>query len=187
MSPTRFLIAAAVLLATQAAAYAAPTLTLTSKIVARRTVGSTTNAQIINISLYDTGYMVNGAGWTTNDYVIEVDAAITNLDPGHSFGSMAFDITLSGSGNIVNHPTTSLYNWKPNNPIWTNDAGDTSSQLFQIAGDKGTNSTDLASILAVVSQDASADSTGTGFGLDAADPRLTMLTPAGLTGYARPP
>ena len=151
MSTTRFLIAVAVILATQAPAHADPLLTLTAK----------------QIGPFQ-GY------FTLQDAQIEIDAQISNVPAGSSFGSLAFDITLTApNGDVLTHPTTSAYAWKPNNPFWTNDAGDTVEQIFQINGDKGVSSTDLQGILAIMANDSAPDANG--FGTDAADPRLPLL------------
>ena len=114
--------------------------------------------------------------FTLQDAQIEIDAQIAKVPAGFSFGGVAFDITLSTQfGGVLTHPTTPAYLWRANNPFWTNDAGDIQQQVFQTAGDRGVSSTDLQSIVVVVSRDTSVDLTGGNFGTDAADPCLAIL------------
>ena len=175
---TSVLTAAVGVTALSSATFATPALTLSLKILKQTTAGTTTQTQSINSNFYH-----NFPG-TSFDYQVEVDGTISNLDPGFSFGSVAFDITgVTGS---ASRPSTAHYNYFPNNPVWTNDSGDETSPVFQISGDKGTSGSDLLTLLAVVSQDASADDTGMAFGLDAADPRLGLMTSTGPTGFNAP-
>ena len=178
---TSILTAAVALTALSSATFATPVLTLTEKIVARRAVGSTVKLQTVSGSDYNETSPGNAAGaW---DFQVEVDATISNLDAGDSFGSLAMDITTSGAS--VTHPTTSVYTWKAQNPTWADDGGDPAVAVFQIAGDKGASASDLAGILAVVDTSAAEDSSGT-FGGDSGDPRLGLLTTNGLTGFKGP-
>lgn len=191
MSKLSTILTAAVAVAVlSSASFAAPSLTFSTKIINRYAVGADTASLETVTGANQTNYQGAGVG-SSFDYKIEVDASFANPDAGNAFGSLAFDVNANGAaipttGTPITHSTQANNQYVSNNPLWTNDAGDTTSQVFQIAGDKGPVANDLLSLLAVVSQDATADSTGGGYGLDAADPRIAMMTSAGATGYKAP-
>jgi hypothetical protein len=143
-------------------AHAAPVLTLSAKIVKSTISGTNTLITTINSKTYDQAGPVA-------DYQIEVDATATGLPAGQSVGAILFDVTLTPFGfATVTRPPTAHYNYVANNPIWTDDAGD-SHQVFSIDGDKGASSTDLVAIATVV--DNTVYSENFGSNNDPGDPR----------------
>ena len=99
-----------------------------------RRLGTSTKVATINTQNY-----VAPAGTPNLDYVIEVDASVSNPTSGFTFGGLAFDIVLTGP---ATRPAVVAYNYRANNPSWVDDVG-SNQNSFGNAKDAGASSTDL--------------------------------------------
>ena len=122
-------------------------------------------------------------GWGVHqDVLVEVDAAISNVPAGFSFGAVAFDVTysaqpagLGSSGLFITHPQTSDYSWNPNLSTWVNDSPPRRSHVvFSTNGDQGTSNVDLQGVVVTIDNSFGADFSGQSGG-DPGDPRPNLL------------
>jgi hypothetical protein len=121
---------------------------------ARADIQFNLSAKVTNVYMPGTSTAVTGVNYTNNnpgatyDYRIEVDAIVTGMPAGQSYGITVFDMATSGG--TLSRPTG--YNWVPNNPTWTDstwnpdDGAAPIHGIFASNSDQGTSTTDLVAL-----------------------------------------